>query len=230
MANTITQIWETTAACINTSTLYDVVLYPSAGIAGCLSVANRHRPNGFTDVTPAKVLLFDLQRSQRHLWKRLGYRMQIASFFLAGLPLLWPALCSSRPVEKDLNNLRQYMRASAWMVFATHFTKVISRRRRPDAAQFDSFPSGHTMATAVNMMFAAHTLADVLQNRGMKKETAETISYGAAGIYTLAVGLSRVLCQRHTVADVAMGLFLGTAIGLAHLPFLQSSRDEPTVI
>jgi membrane-associated phospholipid phosphatase len=92
------------------------------------------------------------------------------------------------------------VRAQILNTAATHGTKVIVRRRRPDGARF-SFPSGHASAT-----FAT---AAVLQSHlGWK---AGLPAYALAA-YTAA---SRVGRGKHYPSDVLFGSALGIVMGRA---------------
>jgi len=80
----------------------------------------------------------------------------------------------------------------------TEGLKALTREKRPDTDEHNSFPSGHTSA--------AFTVATV--------ESAMHPKQGAlwfAG--ATAIGLSRVKLKRHHVQDVVVGALIGLAVG-----------------
>ena len=106
----------------------------------------------------------------------------------------WPTSRSER-----LDNWQTFSESYAVNMAATAALKLVTRRLRPDGSGRDSFPSGHTSASAC---VAAH-----LNRR-----------YGAAAglpaaAAALIAGASRLQHQRHWFSDVLAGALLGGLIG-----------------
>ena len=90
------------------------------------------------------------------------------------------------------------VRAQILNTAATHLTKVVVRRHRPDGASF-SFPSGHTSST-----FA--TAAVLQRHFGWR---AGVPAYALAA-YT---GVSRIARNSHFPSDVVFGAAIGVVMG-----------------
>ena len=80
----------------------------------------------------------------------------------------------------------------------TEGLKAITREKRPDSDEHNSFPSGHTSAA-----FAVATIQSALHPR----EAA--LWFGGA----TAIGLSRIRLNRHHPQDVLAGALLGYGVG-----------------
>lgn len=78
--------------------------------------------------------------------------------------------------------------------------KSIVDEQRPDDSGYDSFPSRHA-----SVMFAAATV--VSREWGHKRPWVTILSYGAA----TAVGVQRIVSDRHYTHDVLAGAALGFA-------------------
>jgi len=82
-----------------------------------------------------------------------------------------------------------------------HVLKFISNRQRPDSADHQSFPSGHTMS--------AFAMAAVLSSEYHDKPLVVFGSYG----FATAVSLARVGGLNHFPSDVVAGAVIGELIG-----------------
>lgn len=92
--------------------------------------------------------------------------------------------------------------ASGVMLSVVYGVKTASRVLRPDGSSHNSFPSGHTA-----MAFTAATLLH--QEYGVSYPWLSALSYTAAS----AVGVGRILNNRHWVGDVVTGAALGYLSG-----------------
>ncbi len=86
----------------------------------------------------------------------------------------------------------------ALMLIVTNILKSITGIMRPDGSDFYSFPSGHTAAA-----FTASTL--------LYKEYGYRVKWTAVLVYftAVAVGLTRMLNNRHWLSDVLAGALIG---------------------
>ena len=86
----------------------------------------------------------------------------------------------------------------ALMLIVTNILKSICGILRPDGSDFYSFPSGHTAAA-----FTASTL--------LYKEYGYRVKWTAVLIYftAVAVGITRMLNNRHWLSDVLAGALIG---------------------
>lgn len=103
--------------------------------------------------------------------------------------------------KNDYEGLGQHIEGIIWTSVATHSLKYAIDERRPNGADDNSFPSGHTSA--------AFQGATYLQAR-------YGLAYGAPA-YLLAsvVGYSRVESKNHYWKDVIAGAALGSGIQFA---------------
>lgn len=96
--------------------------------------------------------------------------------------------------------------SSAGLLFGL---KYLFRRERPDNAVLEhlatySFPSGHALLTFVFCSLLIYLIAQ----SGMRAALAWTLSMFLV-LFSLAVGLSRVVLQVHYATDVIAGFFIG---------------------
>lgn len=101
--------------------------------------------------------------------------------------------------------------ASISMMAITSAIKYTARVRRPDGSSRNSFPSGHTA-----MAFTAATLLD--QEYGQRYPWVAVAGYATAS----AVGIGRLLNNRHWIGDVVTGAGLGILSG--HLGYWMADR------
>lgn len=101
--------------------------------------------------------------------------------------------------------------ASVSMMAITSAIKYTARVRRPDGSSRNSFPSGHTA-----MAFTAATLLD--QEYGRRYPWLSMAGYATAS----AVGVGRLLNNRHWIGDVVTGAGLGILSG--HLGYWMADR------
>lgn len=103
---------------------------------------------------------------------------------------------------KGKNNLKDrsiVLGTSMVFVFATVTTlKKITKVERPDASNFDSFPSGHTALAFAGAEFLYQEYKDV------------SIWYGVSGyVAATATGAFRIYNNKHWLTDVAAGAGIG---------------------
>lgn len=101
--------------------------------------------------------------------------------------------------------------ASISMMAITSGIKYTARVRRPDGSTRNSFPSGHTA-----MAFTAATL--LAQEYGQRYPWVSVAGYTMAS----AVGIGRLLNNRHWIGDVVTGAGLGILSG--HLGYWMADR------
>lgn len=89
------------------------------------------------------------------------------------------------------------------MLGLVHLGKTTTRVLRPDGSAYNSFPSGHTA-----MAFTSATLLHL--EYGGRYPWLSALGYASAS----AVGLGRILNNRHWVGDVVTGAALGYACGI----------------
>ena len=98
----------------------------------------------------------------------------------------------------------------------TGFAKFTTRRTRPNASGWKSFPSGHTATAFVGAEF-------------LFQEYKEKSIWIGIGGYTVAmlIGISRVYNNKHWVSDVITGAGIGilsTKIVYKTYPYLQKKN------
>ena len=86
----------------------------------------------------------------------------------------------------------------ALMLIVVNILKSITGILRPDGSDFYSFPSGHTAAA-----FTASTL--LYKEYGYRKKWTSIFIYSSA----VAVGVTRMLNNRHWLSDVIAGALIG---------------------
>lgn len=98
---------------------------------------------------------------------------------------------------------RFFVRAGASLALSygtATLLKTVVDEERPDNSDYNSFPSRHT-----SVMFAAATV--VSKEWGHNRPWVTIVSYGAA----TAVGVQRIVSDRHYTHDVLAGAALGFA-------------------
>jgi undecaprenyl-diphosphatase len=99
---------------------------------------------------------------------------------------------------------------------ASELTKALYGRPRPDLVTHGSyvysgsFPSGHSMLSAVTYLTLAMLIASLETRRATKG-----VVFVLAGLLVLAIGISRVYLGVHWPSDVLGGWALGSAYALA---------------
>ena len=139
-----------------------------------------------------------------------------ASHVLALLGSVWVAAPLRVVVGLVLAWRRWWWRLGAWVgsialseVVVTTMKQGYDRARPPlalEATRSAAFPSGHSAATAVTVLCLVVLLAP--QRRWDRRVQV------AAGIVVVAMAASRVILRVHWVADVVVGVLVGTAAGL----------------
>ena len=106
----------------------------------------------------------------------------------------------------------------ALMLIVTNILKSICGILRPDGSDFYSFPSGHTAAA-----FTASTL--------LYKEYGYRVKWTAILVYftAVAVGLTRILNNRHWLSDVLAGALIGITCVLVIYYFAGLMQDRRKV-
>ena len=127
----------------------------------------------------------------------LGGQFITNAFYAAGFGIHYSRTKDAR----SLNRAAIMIKASTYAVLTSTALKLITRERRPDSNEKNSFPSGHTTAASA---FAAV----VVGQHGWAP-------YGilATGLAVLT-GYSRINDNRHYLHDVLAGATIGTAFGV----------------
>lgn len=107
------------------------------------------------------------------------------------------ALLSTVVYEKNNNyeGSKQFAKSLTTTLLATGALKVITHKKRPNGANYNSFPSGHTSAAFMGAGF-------IHKRYGLK---AAILPYVGASY----VGYSRVYAKKHDTVDVLAGAALG---------------------
>ncbi len=105
--------------------------------------------------------------------------------------------------------------------------KRLVQRPRPPAADAleapldPSFPSGHATASA-----SLATALAVLAVLALRSAWARVLAAGAAGVFALAVGLTRVYLGAHWLTDVLAGWCTGAALALLLAALVRPARPS----
>jgi membrane-associated phospholipid phosphatase len=104
--------------------------------------------------------------------------------------------------------------------------KASVHRTRPAHASMylhgvtSSFPSGHSMNATIAYLTLAYLLCSIFEWRGLRR----VLTYGAALLVALAVGISRLVLGVHFPSDVVAGIAAGAAWLSACLAVLRVVR------
>jgi membrane-associated phospholipid phosphatase len=114
----------------------------------------------------------------------------------------------------------------AWVLadVATGILKPAIGRPRPDGSGSTSFPSAHAK-TAAQVAVAAVLILTT------PRTSARALAWGTAGLWIVAMALSRTVLDEHWLSDVAAGTLLGAACVQAALflaPRVASDGAEVT--
>lgn len=120
----------------------------------------------------------------------------------------------SEPAEWLLNKARGYLveGAAIWMTSrTTQALKDATDRERPNGLALESFPSGHSSASAVYTQLASRNLRSIEMPQAMRRG----LDYGLDAL-TLGTSWARIEAGWHFPADtlfsIALGNFLGSFI------------------
>lgn len=127
--------------------------------------------------------------------------------YLQFAPLVTMLGMKACSIEGSSTNHKQFVLGNAIaygsMLGLVHLGKQITGVLRPDGSAHNSFPSGHTA-----MAFTSATLLHA--EYGGRYPWLSALSYATA----TAVGVGRILNNRHWIGDVAAGAALGYACGI----------------
>lgn len=119
------------------------------------------------------------------------------------------AMAVTATITELTKRLSQRRRPFTWDTSRTSFQANGYCTSPPAVDDCKSFFSGHTSMAAVS----AFSGVEALRSSGQLQSHAG-FAYGAAALYTVAVGSFRVAAGKHYVSDVATGALVGAAVGV----------------
>ena len=117
--------------------------------------------------------------------------------------------------------------AAIWLTsLTTQALKSGTDRERPNGLAHESFPSGHTSASAVYTQLASRNLRAIDLNDGLRRG----LDYGLDAL-TLGTSWARIEAGWHFPSDTLFGMALGNFLGaFIHDAFLGLEADSPLQI